>query len=461
MNTVNKKYDAIIIGAGQAGPPLAVKLANAGLQVALVERKLFGGTCINTGCIPTKTLIASAQAAHIVQHAQEYGININGVASADMPSVRARKDAIVSRYRNGMEKWLNSTPNCTVYKGHAKFIDSTKIKVGDDILQADKFFINVGARATVPSMPGLEKINYFTNSTIMEIDFIPEHLIIIGGSYIGLEFAQMFRRFGSQVSIVEKAERLIPREDPDISAAIKAILEEEGITIKLNAECLAFDTRDKKIIVKSNCTDQSELAGSHVLLAIGRQPNTDDLDLGKAAVEKDERGYIKVDDQLRTNVAHIWALGECNGKGAFTHTAYNDYEIVAANLMEHGSRKVSDRILTYGLFIDPPLGRAGLTETEVRKSGKKALVATRPMDQVKRSVIKGNSRGFMKIIVDAETQQILGAAVLGLEGDEVIQSILDVMYAKAPYTTIKNAVHIHPTVTELVPTMLGDLKPLK
>lgn len=457
-----KLFDAIIIGAGQAGPPLAVKLANNGMKVALIERNLFGGTCVNTGCIPTKALIASAHAAHAAKRTNDFGIGINGSIQVDMKKIKARKDTIVLRYRNGVEKWLKNTPNCSLYQGHARFVNPNTISVNDELLQAEKIFINVGARAFAPPMPGIEKIKYFTNSTAMDIDFIPEHLIIVGGSYIGLEFAQMYRRFGANVTIIEKAPRLIAKEDPDISDAIKEILEQEGIKIKLNAECISFDTHDENVIVKTICSEpEKQVSGSHVLLAIGRKPNTDDLGLEKAGVLMDERGYIKVDDQLRTNVINIWALGECNGKGAFTHTAYNDYEIVAANLIDQIPRRVSDRILTYALFIDPPLGRAGVTEEEVRQSGKTALIGKRNMDQVKRAVIKGDTRGFMKIIIDEGTQQILGAAILGVGGDEIVHSILDVMYAKASYTTIKNAVHIHPTVTELIPTMLGELKPLR
>ncbi len=458
---MSNQFDVIIIGAGQAGPPLAFKFANLGNKVAIIERKLFGGTCVNTGCIPTKTMIASAHVAHLARQAKEFGIRIDGNIIADMKIVKARKDGIVHALSNGIEKWLRDTPNCTVYKGHAQFENAHTIRVGEEILEAQKIFINVGARAFVPNMKGLEKISYFTNSNIMDIDFVPEHLIIIGGSYVGLEFAQMYRRFGSQVTVIEKSPRLIPKEDPDISEAVREILQDEGIDIRLNAECIQFDKQNGKIIVGMDCTDsEKSISGSHVLLAVGRIANTQDLGLNKAGVETDERHFVKVNDQLQTNISNIWALGECNGKGAFTHTAYNDYEIVAANLIDGHTRRVSERILTYGLFIDPPLGRAGLTEIEVSASGKPALIGKRAMTQVKRAVIKGESRGFMKVIVDAETRQIVGAAVLGVGGDEVVQSILDVMYAKAPYTVIQNAVHIHPTVTELIPTMLGELKPL-
>lgn len=458
---MNKKFDAIIIGAGQAGPALAVKLANTGKKVAIIERNLFGGTCINTGCIPSKTLIASAYAAYQVRHAKDLGVLVNTPVTVDMKKIKERKDAIVHKYSSGLETWLKDTANCTIYKEHASFENSHMIRVGNELLEGAQFFINVGARAFVPPIAGLDKIDYFTNSSIMAVDFLPEHLIIIGGSYIGLEFAQMYRRFGAKVTVIEKQPRLIPREDPDISDAVKEIMSGEGIDIRLNAECISLQKRNDKIVVTLGCQEQEkEITGSHLLLTIGRQANTQDLGLNKAGVEIDKRGFIKVDDYCRTNVSHIWALGECNGKGAFTHTSYNDYEIVAANLIDNKPRKISDRILTYALFIDPPLGRAGLTEAQVRESGKKALIATRPMTQIKRAVIKGETRGFMKVIVDGETKQILGAAILGVGGDEIIQSILDVMYAKVPYTVIQNAVHIHPTVTELIPTMLGDLKPL-
>jgi pyruvate/2-oxoglutarate dehydrogenase complex dihydrolipoamide dehydrogenase (E3) component len=308
-------------------------------------------------------------------------------------------------------------------------------------------------------MPGLDQVDYLTNSSLMEVDFLPRHLVIVGGSYIGLEFGQMFRRFGSEVTVIEKAPRLISREDEDVSAGIKEILEAEGINIRLNAECIAVSKRGDDIVARAQCEDgPPEIAGSHLLLAVGRRPNTGDLGLEKAGVSLAAHGYIAVDDQLRTNVPGIWALGDCNGKGAFTHTSYNDYEIVAANLLDNDPRRVSDRITAYNLYIDPPLGRVGMTEAEARKSGRRVMTASRPMTKVGRAVEKGETRGFMKIAVDADTREILGAAILGTGGDEVIHLILDVMYAKAPYTVIQRAMHIHPTVSELVPTMLGDLK---
>lgn len=453
-----ERYEAIIIGAGQAGPSLAARLAKEGMRVAIIERKLFGGTCVNTGCIPTKSLVASAYVAHLVQRAAAYGVFVDGTTSVDMQKVKARKDTIVNKSNHGVENWLKNLDNCTVYEGHARFIDANTVSVDDTLLQSDKIFIDVGARAFTPPLAGLDQVEYFDNSSIMHVDFLPEHLIIIGGSYIGLEFAQMYRRFGAKVSVVEKASRLIPREDEDISDAVKQILENENIDIHLNAECIKVMKQDQQIQVQLNCeSGDREISGSHMLVAVGRQPNTDDLALDKAGVETDERGFIKVDEQLRTNVPGIWALGECNGQGAFTHTAYNDYEIVAANLLDNHPRRLSDRILTYGLFIDPPLARVGLTEAQARQSGRNLLIGTRPMTRVSRAVEKSETQGFMKVLVDADSKEILGAAILGVGGDEAIHCILDVMYAKAAYTVISEAVHIHPTVAELIPTMLGEL----
>jgi len=386
-------------------------------------------------------------------------VMIGGPIAVDMKKVKARKDAIVRRSNEGVTNWLKNMQNCTVVEGHARFEGPHTVSIGKEMLEADKIFINVGARAVVP--PGFEGIDVLTNSSMMEVDFLPEHLIIIGGSYIGMEFGQVYRRFGSEVTIVHRGPRLIEREDEDVSEEIKGILESEGINILLNAECVSGKKLGNKIVTKVNCDGAArEVTGSHILLAVGRRPNTGDLGLDKTGIEVDERGFIVVDDQLRTNVPGVWVLGDCNGRGAFTHTSYNDYEIVAANLLDNDPRRVSDRILTYGLFIDPPLGRAGMTEAQVRKSGRKALIGKRPMTRVARAVEKSETQGFMKILVDAETKEILGSAILGIGGDEIIHSILDVMYAKAPYTVIQRAMHIHPTVSELIPTMLGDLKPL-
>lgn len=457
---MNKSYDAIIIGTGQSGPFLAIRLAKAGHKVAIIERGLFGGTCVNTGCIPTKTLVASARVAYMSRRAAEFGVNIGDVA-VDMKKVKARKDAIQRPSQLGAESRLREQPNCDVYKGQARFESPQVVAVGDDRLTSEQIFINVGGRAIVPPIRGLNQVPYLNNSSMMGVDFLPEHLIVVGGSYIGLEFGQMYRRFGSKVTILQRESRLIPREDPDISDAIKDIVEREGITVRLNATCITLEKRGSQIVAGVDCAaNPSPVTGSHVLIATGRRPNTDDLGLDKAGVKQDGHGYVIVDDQLRTNVPGIWALGDCNGHGGFTHTSYNDFEIVVANLLDNDPRRLSDRILAYALYIDPPLGRAGMTEADVRKSGKKALIGKYMMTSVGRAIEKSETQGFMKVMVDAETKQILGAAILGVGGDEVIHSLLDIMYAKAPYTVVSRAMHIHPTLSELIPTMLQDLKPM-
>lgn len=454
-------YDAIVIGTGQAGPSLAVRLAGAGMKTAIIERNRFGGTCVHNGCIPTKALIASARAAHIARRAAEYGVTINSAITVDMKRVKGRKDAIVRRSSEGLEQWLRSTGRLTVYQGHARFEDGHQVRIGDELLEAARVFINVGARASIPPLHGLDQVRYLTNSSMMDVDYLPEHLIIVGGGYVGLEFGQMYRRFGSDVTIVEMGPRLIEREDADVSAAITDILEQEGLAIRLDAECIAVEARGDEIAVTLECSsDDKRVFGSHLLLATGRVPNTHDLGLERTGITLDQRGYIQVDERLETSVPGVYALGDCNARGAFTHTSYNDHEIVADNLLDHDERRVSDRFTAYALYVDPPLGRAGLTEAEVRTSGRTALIGKRPMTRVGRAVERGETQGFMKILVDAETKEILGASLLGVDCDEVIHSILDVMYARAPYTVIQRAVHIHPTITELIPTMLGELEPL-
>jgi len=454
-----KHFDAIIIGTGQAGPPMAARFADAGKTVAIIERGKFGGTCVNTGCTPTKTLVASAYAIHIAGRGAEYGFS-TGDVRVDMKQVKARKDAASATSSKGVEDWLRGMTNCTVIQGQARFQSPNTVVVNDEILQADKIFINVGGRARVPEMPGIHDVPFLTNSSMMDINFLPEHFIIVGGSYVGLEFAQIYRRLGSDVTVVEMGPRLIGREDEDVSDSVREILEAEGINIRLNAKCISLEKRDGGVAVGLTCEEgPPEVVGTQALLAVGRIPNTSDLGLDRAGVITDHRGYIVVDDQLQTNVPGIWALGDCNGRGAFTHTSYNDYEIVADNLFNADHRRVSDRIQAYALFIDPPLGRCGMTDAEVRKSGSRALTAKFPMSQVGRAVEKGETQGFIKICVDAETKQILGAAILGVGGDEVIHVLLDVMYAKAPYTVVQRAMHIHPTVSEYLPTILGKLEP--
>ena len=455
-----KSFDAIIIGTGQAGPSLAGRFSAAGKSVAIIERGKFGGTCVNTGCIPTKTMVASAYAAHVARRGADYGFNINGDVRVDMKRVKARKEAVSARSNKGVEEWLRGLENCTVIQGHARFQSSNTVVVNDEVLQADRIYVNVGGRASVPKMPGVHDVPFLTNSSMMDLDFLPDHLVIVGGSYVGLEFAQMYRRFGSAVTIVEMGSRLIGREDEDVSQAVREILEAEGIQIRLNAKCISLEERDGGVCVHVTCDEgEPDVLGTRVLLAVGRIPNTSDLSLDRAGVATDERGYIAVDDQLQTSAPGIWALGDCNGPGAFTHTSYNNYEIVADNLFNADHRRVSDRIQAYALYIDPPLGRCGMTGAGIRKSGRRALVAKYPMSRVSRAYEKGETQGFMKICVDAETRQILGAAILGTGGDEVIHVLLDVMYAKAPYTVIQRAMHIHPTVSEYLPTILGKLEP--
>ncbi|MEW9614045.1 FAD-containing oxidoreductase [Shinella sp. S4-D37] len=456
-----KRFDAIIVGAGQAGPSLAGRLTAAGKSVALIERKHVGGTCVNTGCMPTKTMVASAYAAHLARRGANYGV-VTGDVSIDFARVMARKDKVRFDARKSNEDWLAGMQGLTLIRGHARFESPTEIRVGEELLSAGQVFLNVGGRAVVPDFPGIGDVPHLDNVSMMELTEVPKHLIVVGGSYIGLEFAQMFRRFGSKVTVVEKGPRLIAREDEDVSAAVRDILEREGIAIRTGAECIRFFKSGEGVGVAVDCTAGGpEILGSHILLATGRRPNTDDLDLDKAGVATDRRGYITVDERLETSVPGIFAMGDCNGRGAFTHTAYNDFEIVAANLLDNEPRKVSDRIQTYALYIDPPLGRAGMSETEARKTGRKLLVGTRPMSRVGRAKEKGETLGFMKVIADAQTKEILGASILGTGGDEAVQSILDVMYAGKPYTTITHAVHIHPTVSELIPTIFGDMQPVE
>jgi pyruvate/2-oxoglutarate dehydrogenase complex dihydrolipoamide dehydrogenase (E3) component len=456
---MNQQYDAIIIGAGQAGPSLAARFAGAGKSVAIIERHLFGGTCVNAGCTPTKTLIASARVAYDARRAGDYGIVLpSGAVRADIPSIQARKTRVVDASRTSLETWLGTMKNCTIYRGHARFETAHAVRVGNDLLTSDSIFINVGARPRIPPFPGIESVEYLTSTSLLALDVLPRHILIVGGSYIGLEFAQMYRRFGSEVTLIERESRLISHEDEEISAAIRSSLEAEGIQVRTGAECIHLSPREKGVLANVNCAiGEPQVEGSHVLLAVGRQPNTDDLGLAEAGIKTGGSGFIQVDDSLRTNVPGIWALGDCNGKGAFTHTAYNDYEIVAANLFEGVPRRVSDRVPCYALFVDPPLGRVGLTEREARTRGFSVRVGSRPMTRVSRAIEKGETQGLMKVVVDAQTNLILGAAILGVGGDEAIHSVIDIMAAKMPYTTLQRTVHIHPTVSELIPTVLGEL----
>lgn len=456
-----KNFDAIVVGTGQAGPALAARLSGAGLSVAVVERAKFGGTCVNNGCTPTKTLVASAYAAQLARRAAEYGVDTGGAVRVDMQKVKARKDAVAGRSSQGVEKWMRGLQNATVIQGHARFTGPRTLRVGDEEISAEKIFLNVGARPLVPQLPGIDQVPFLTNESMMDIDFLPEHLVIVGGSYIGLEFGQMYRRFGAKVTIVELAPRIIAREDEDVSQAVREALEAEGVEFRTGAECLSAARDGKGIALGLDCKEGApRVAGSHLLLAVGRVPNTDELGLDAAGIETDERGTIAVDDALRTTNAQVWALGDCNGKGAFTHTAYNDYEIVADNLLNGADRSWTDRVSVYGLFVDPPLGRVGMNAAEIKRAGLQALVGKRPMTRVSRAVEKGETRGFLKIYVEAASKRILGASLLGTGADEAVHSLVDAIYARTPYTELQRHVRIHPTVSELIPTTLESLEVL-
>jgi len=454
-------FDAIIIGTGQAGPALAARLSAAGMKVAVIERDKFGGTCVNNGCTPTKAMVASAYAARIARRAADYGVVLDQGPRIDMKRVKERKDQIVRKAAEGVEKWMRGLKNATVFKGHARFLDESRVQVGSDVLSAGKIFVNVGGRPLVPKMPGVDEVAYLTNESMMDLDFAPPHLVVIGGSYIGLEFAQVMRRLGSEVTVVEMMPRLVGREDEDVSAAIKEFLEAEGIQVRLDAKCLSLRKDGDGVAVGLDCHDGPPLArGSHVLLAVGRVPATSDLGLDKAGIKTDARGFIEVDEGLRTTNPRVWALGDCNGKGAFTHTAYNDYEIVADNLLANAGRKYTDRIPVYALFTDPPLGRVGMNEGEIRKAGIKARVGKYPMTRVSRAVEKGETAGFLKIHVEDSSGRILGASLLGTGADESVHSLIDAIYARLPYPEFQRHVRIHPTVSELLQTTLESLKPV-
>jgi pyruvate/2-oxoglutarate dehydrogenase complex dihydrolipoamide dehydrogenase (E3) component len=457
---MDESFDAIVIGAGQAGPPLAVECAGKGWRTLLIERERLGGTCVNVGCIPTKTLVASARAAQVARRAAEWGVALTGGVRVDMPAVKARKDGVVEQSRQSLSRWIAGTPGLTLVIGQARFVGAHTVEVNGRRLSAPRIFINVGGEAARPPIDGIDTVPTLDNRSILELDQVPEHLAVIGGSYIGLEFAQMYRRFGSQVTVCEMAPRLVPREDEETSSAIQQILEHEGIAVRTGSQCLGVSARDGRIAVRTSCGSPDVMA-THLLLATGRRPNTADLGLEAAGIATDSRGYITVNDRLETNVPGVWALGDCNGQGAFTHTSYNDYEIVAGNLLRDEGRLLSDRIATYALFIDPPLGRVGLTEREVRANGRPALIGRMPMSRVGRAREAGETSGFMKVLVDAQSKHILGAALLGLNADEVVHTFVDTMAAKQPYTTLRRTMHVHPTVSELIPTLLGDLKPLQ
>ncbi|WP_250490059.1 FAD-containing oxidoreductase [Caballeronia sp. INML2] len=456
-------FDALVIGTGQGGSPLAVRLAQSGKRTAVIERHLFGGTCVNVGCTPTKTYVASARAAHVARTAAQYGVMIGGDITIDMARVKARKDEVIGGSRTGIEAWLRGTENVTVLKGHARFTGphALSIEAADGSTQdigADLVFINTGTRAAVPEIDGLERVPYLTNSTILELTEVPEHLVIVGASYIALEFGQMFRRFGSRVTLLVRGERILTREDEDVARAMQGVLAREGVAFRFGAQIGRVEPSAGGVRIV--CGDET-IDASHLLFATGRTPNTDDLGLTQAGIAVNRHGMIDVDGQLRTKVEGVYALGDVNGRGAFTHTSWNDYEIIASNLLDGESRSVDTRIMAYAVFVDPPFARVGMSEEEVRKDGREALIATMPMSRVGRARERGETDGFMKALVDARTQRFLGAAIYGIEGDEVIHTFIDIMNADAPFTTLQRAMHIHPTVSELIPTLLEGLGVLR
>lgn len=454
-------FDALIIGTGQAGPSLAARLSAAGMKVAVVEKNKFGGTCVNDGCTPTKAMIACARAAHVARRASDYGVLLDGAPRVDMRRVKARKDEIVRSSSGGVERRMEGLNGGRVYRGHARFTGPETVQVNGEVLRADKIFLDVGGRPRIPPMPGVDTVPYLTNVSMMDLDFVPEHLLVVGGSYLGLEFAQMMRRFGSRVTVIEMQPRLVGREDEDVSLAIQEFLCEEGISLRLAAECLSVHKETNGLSIELDCKEGAPREyGTHLLLAVGRVPNTDDLGLDAAGIRVDKQGYIEVDESLRTSNPHVWALGDCNGKGAFTHTAYNDHEIVADNLLANAGRKYTDRVPVYALYTDPPLGRVGMSEAEIRKSGLSALVGKLPMTRVARAVEKGETRGFLKIHVERDSKRILGAALVGTGADEAVHSLIDAVYGKIPYTEFQRHVRIHPNVSELLPTVLEELTPV-
>lgn len=452
-----KKFDALILGSGQAGTPLAFHLAEAGKRVAIVEKSHYGGTCVNDGCTPTKAYVASAKRIWDAKNAGALGIDIPSGIKADLKAIKQRKDQLVESSREGIKSGISDNKQITSFYGKATFVDYKTVAVNGIQIQAEQVFINVGGRPRIPD--GITAASPLTNTSILQLETLPEHLIIAGGGYIGLEFGQMFHRFGSKVTILEKKDRLLSREDPEVSQAIQEILENEGIEIRLNADCISAKKEGEQVVVQVHCDEgEPEVHGSHLLAAMGRVPNTDDLGLEATRLKTDEQGYIRVNDHCETSEAGIFALGDCNGEGAFTHTSYHDFQVVKDYLSGYAERGISDRITTYGLFTDPPLGRVGMTLAEARQEGIPVLYNDMPMSKVARAKEKGETRGFMRIICREGSGQILGAHVLGTGGDEVISTLTAMMYGKLPYQVLRDSVQIHPTVSELLPTLLEGLK---
>jgi pyruvate/2-oxoglutarate dehydrogenase complex dihydrolipoamide dehydrogenase (E3) component len=451
------KYDAIVIGSGQGGNPLCQKLADHGWTVALIEKEHLGGTCINTGCTPTKTMIASAQVAHYARNAEKWGVR-TGAVSVDLPKIVARKDQVVAQFRGGQERKVQQRKNLHLYHGHAQFVAPQRLRVNDQELESERIFINTGARTSIPRLEGLEKIDYLTNASIMQLSELPEHLLVVGGGYIGLEFGQMFRRFGSGVTVVQRDDQLLPHEDADVVLELQKALEGEGIRFVLNAQTTHVEKHDGRINLKLQTGDM--LRGSHLLIATGRRPNTDDLGLEAAGVRTDAHGYIQVNNRLETNVPGIWALGDVKGGPAFTHISYNDYQIVYGNLIEGKSLSTDHRPVPYSVFTDPQLGRVGVTEKEARAAGTRIKIGKIPMSWVARAIERDETAGLMKLVVDAANDRILGAAILSTEGGELVQILAAVMLAGAPYTLLKGAIYIHPTLAEGFWTLMEEVKPV-
>jgi pyruvate/2-oxoglutarate dehydrogenase complex dihydrolipoamide dehydrogenase (E3) component len=454
------KYDAIVIGSGQAGNPLCQKLADHGWTVALIEKEHLGGTCINTGCTPTKTMIASAQVAHYARNADKWGVRA-GEVSVDLPKIVARKDEIVGQWRSGQERKVQQRKNLHLYRGHARFVGPHRLHVGDQELESERTFINTGTRVDVPRLEGLDGIDYLTNASIMQLREVPDHLLVLGGGYIGLEFGQMFRRFGSQVTVIHRSEHILPREDLDITQELQKALEGEGIRFVLNARTTRVEKQDGQVVLRLEAGVGSEtVRGSHLLVATGRRPNTDELGLENVGVQLTSQGFVQVNNWLETNAPGIWALGDVKGGPAFTHISYNDFQIVYANLIEGKRLTTDNRLVPYSVFTDPQLGRVGLTEKEARATGRRLKIGKIPMSWVARAIERDETAGLMKLVVDADTDRILGAAILSTEGGELVQILGAVMLAGAPYTLLKGAIYIHPTLAEGFWTLMEEVKPV-